>query len=243
MDSCDGDLVKSVVTPVFVVFVSLLGGVDWSQDATTPSLSATAPPFAPPPPPKNAAHMLALALAESAQHVSLQSHSSGPCTPQSPPSSQDASSHFQDPPQRLFEAFTEEDSVTGGPSSPPNDSTSAVTPVSSCPITSSPSIKEQPLDLTPEVVKLPDDPVCSTQTDPDSALSDPSQCPGSSSLASPTRKVPEQQQSFTGQIPVQTSSSSHTPASNPSGSCRDGEVSSQPQVRLSPLRSAEVEYE
>uniref|UniRef100_A0A672G8J2 Rho GTPase-activating protein 32 n=1 Tax=Salarias fasciatus TaxID=181472 RepID=A0A672G8J2_SALFA len=73
------------------VSVSLLGVVDLdsSKDLTPRSLSSAAPSSAPPPPPppKNAARMLALALAESAQQVSIQAQarSSEPPTPVSPP--------------------------------------------------------------------------------------------------------------------------------------------------------------
>lgn len=219
---------------IFFFFVSLIGAedLDSSQDITTHlgSAATAAPP--PPPPPKNAARLLALALAESAQQVSVQSQSSGLCTPQSPLSSQDAT-HFQESPQTPFKIFSEEGPVTGGSSPPPpNNPASTATPASPCPITSSPATKQQPLDLPTTVVKLSDDNVCSTRTEPDSALSDPSQRPGSPSLASPIRKVPEQQQCFPAQIPVQTSSSSNTPASNPSGSCRDSEVLSKPEVKL-----------
>lgn len=215
--------------------VALIGAEDpdSSQDLTTHLVSATAPPTAapPPPPPKNAARMLALGLAESDQQGPVQPQCSGLCAPQSPPSSQDAT-HFQESPQTLYKMFSEEQKVTRGLSPPlPNNPTSTATQASSCPITSSPTTKQQPLDLPTTVVKLSDDTVCSTQPEPRSTLSDPSQCPGSPSLASPIRKVPEQQQCFPGQIPVQTSSSSNTPASNPSGSCKDSEVLSKPEVR------------
>lgn len=165
--------------------------------------------------------MLALALAESTQQGSAQSQSSGQCAPQSPVSSQDAT-HFQESPPTPFKMFSE-----GGPvaraSSPPllNSPDSTATPAPSCPVTSSPTTQQQPPDLPSDAIR--------TQTEPDSTLSDPSQCPASPSLASPIRKVPEQQQYFTGQIPVQTS---NTPASNPSGSCRDSQGLSKPEVSL-----------
>lgn len=206
-------------------FVSLIGVEDLesSQDITT--LLVSAPP---PPPPKSAARVLALALAESAQQGSLQPQSSGLCTPQSPLPSQDAA-HLQGSPQTLLKIFSEEGAASRASSPPlPNNQT----PASSCPITSSPAIRQQAVDLPTTVVKLPDDTTCPTQTEPGSALSDPSQCPCSPSLASQIGKVPEQQQGLTGHVPVQTNSSSNSPAPNPSGSCRESEVLSKPEVRL-----------
>lgn len=201
-------------------------------------VAATAPP-PPPPPPKNAARLLALTLAESAQQAPVQTQSSGLCTPQSPPSSQGAA-HFQEAPQTLFKISPEEGPVTSGlaallpnhPTLTPTSSSSSSSSSASCPIPSSPTVKQPPLDLPTSVVQSSGDTTCSTHTEPGSALSDPPQGPGSPGLASPTRKAPEQQQQqqgFTGQIPVQTS---HAPASHPSGHCRDSEVLSKPEVKL-----------
>lgn len=217
-----------------VLFVSPIGveDLDSSQDITGHLGAAPAPA----PPPKNAARILALALAEPAPQVSVQSQSSGLCTPPSPPSSQDAT-HFQESQsQALFRIVPEEGPVASGlapplPNSPTSTAAPATTSSPSCPIASSPTIKLQPLDLPTSVVKLSDD---TRQTEPGSTLSDPPQGPGSPGLASSLRKVPEQQQqqSFSEQNPVETNSSSHTSASNPSGSCRDSRVSSKPEVRL-----------
>uniref|UniRef100_A0A671U2J0 Rho GTPase-activating protein 32 n=1 Tax=Sparus aurata TaxID=8175 RepID=A0A671U2J0_SPAAU len=137
------------------VFVSLPGVVapDSSKDLTPRSLSSTAPNTAPPPPPpKNAARMLALALAESAQQVSIQSQSrsSEPPTPMSPLQTQQVSSNIQDslhPLAQHFQTYSEEGA--GRRSSPPPNSTApTVIPAPSYPLTSSPTIKQQPLDLT-----------------------------------------------------------------------------------------------
>uniref|UniRef100_A0A8C6TPS1 Rho GTPase-activating protein 32 n=2 Tax=Neogobius melanostomus TaxID=47308 RepID=A0A8C6TPS1_9GOBI len=67
------------------LFLSLPGvaSSDSSKEVPPRSLSAAAPATAPPPPPKNAARTLALALAESSQQVSAQSHSEPP-TPVTP---------------------------------------------------------------------------------------------------------------------------------------------------------------
>ncbi|XP_011609344.2 rho GTPase-activating protein 32 isoform X2 [Takifugu rubripes] len=206
-------------------------GSDSSQDVTTHLVNAAAPSTAPPPAPKNAARMLALALAESAQEVSIHSQSSEPCTPESTPSSQDVS-HFQDSSQAPFVTVSEEEPISGS-SLPPsqNNPTSTLTSASLCPITSSTTIKQQLLDLSTSIVKISEDTICSTQTDPDSTLSDPPQCSGSPILPSPARKETEDQQTLIGQIPVHTNSSDSTPASKPSGSCRDGGVLSQPEVK------------
>lgn len=238
------DTVKNVVTlhlsQLFynsissIYFFSLIGvlGSDSSQDVTTHLVNAAAPSTAPPPAPKNAARMLALALAESAQEVSIHSQSSEPCTQESTPSSQDVS-HFQDSSQAPIVTVSVEEPITGS-SLPPSQNipTSTVTSASLCPITSSTTIKQHLLDLSTSIVKISEDTICSTQTDPDSTLSDPPQCPGSPILPSPARKETEDQQTFIGQIPVHTNSSDNTPASNPSGSCRDGGVLSQPEASL-----------
>lgn len=217
------------VTPSFILlqlfsfFVSLIGveDLDSSQDTTTHLVSAVASP----PPPKNAARMLALALAESAQQGSVPSQSSGLCTPQSPLSSQDAT-HFQESPPSLFKMFSEGGPVARASSPPlPNNPDSTATPAPSSPLTSSPATQQQLPGLPSDAIR--------TQTEPDSTLSDPSQCPSSPSVASPIRNMPEQQQCFSGQIPVQTNSSSNTPSSNPSGSCRDSQVLSKPEVSSS----------
>lgn len=194
--------------------------LDSSQDTTTHLVSAAASP----PPPKNAACLLALALAESAQQGSVQSQSSGLCPPQSPLSSQDTT-HFQESPP-LFQMFSEGGPVARASSPPlPNNPDSTATPAPSSPGTSSPATQQQLPGLPSDAIR--------TQTEPDSTLSDPSQCPSSPSVASPIRNMPEQQQCFSGQIPVQTNSPSNTPASNPSGSCRDSQVFSKPEVSSS----------
>lgn len=214
-------------------FFFLIGflGSDSSQDVTTHLVNAAAPSTPPPPAPKNAARMLALALAESAQEVSIHSQSSEPCTPESTPLSQDVP-HFQDSSQAPIVTVSVEQLITGS-SIPPsqNNPTSTVTSATLCPITSSTTIKQQLLDLSTSIVKISEDTKCSTQTDPDS-ISEPPQCSGSPILPSPARKETEDQQTFIGQIAVHTNSSDNTPASNPSGSCRDSGVLSQPEASL-----------
>lgn len=210
--------------------MSLLGVVapDSSKDLTPRSISSTAPP-PPPPPPKNAARMLALALAESAQQVSIQSQSwsSEPSTPVSPVQPQDAS-NFQDSTHPLVQTSSEEVARRGS-STPPNSTAPTVTPTSSYATTSSPTIKQQPLELPSMISKLSDSAKSSTAppgTQPETESTPPNtlyKCaplPSSTNLTSPTRKSPERRQPVTAQIPVHTSSS-NTPATTPSGSCKD----------------------
>uniref|UniRef100_A0A7N6FLZ2 Rho GTPase-activating protein 32 n=1 Tax=Anabas testudineus TaxID=64144 RepID=A0A7N6FLZ2_ANATE len=105
------------------VFVSLLGLIDLdsSKDLAPRSLKCTAPAAAPPPPPpKNAARMLALALTESAQQVSIQSQSFELPTPGSPPQSLEAS-NIQDLPHSVVQHSSKEGAERGG--SPPPNST------------------------------------------------------------------------------------------------------------------------
>ncbi|KAM9348972.1 rho GTPase-activating protein 32 [Symphorus nematophorus] len=224
---------------------------DSSKDLTPRSLSSTAPTAAPPPPPKNAARMLALALAESAQQVSIQSQSrsSEPPTPVSPPQPQEVSSSQGSPhPLALhFQMCSEEGAARGG-SPPPNSTAPIVSPASSYPSTSSPTIKPQPLESTSTITKLPDSAKSTTtppdaqperdSTPPDTPLYKCAPLPTSTSPASPPRKSPERQQPVTGQIPVHTSPSTNTAATTPSGSCKDTGVLPQPAPEVKPEKTA-----
>ncbi|XP_076607226.1 rho GTPase-activating protein 32 isoform X2 [Chaetodon auriga] len=217
-----------------------------SKDLSPRSFSSTAPTTAPPPPPppKNAARMLALALAETAQQVSIQSQSwsSEPSTPVSPLQPQEAS-NFQNP---HFQ--TSSDVGAGrGSSPPPNSSVLTVTPASSYPSNSSPTVKQQPLELTSTITKLSDSSKSSTtpgyqpethSTPPDTPCYKCAPLPSSISLTSPTRKSPERQQPVTGQIQVGTSSSSNTPTTTPSGSCKDTRVLPHPVPEVKPEETA-----
>ncbi|XP_044078000.1 rho GTPase-activating protein 32 isoform X6 [Siniperca chuatsi] len=220
---------------------------DSSKDLTPRSLSSTAPTTAPPPPPppKNAARMLALALAESAQQVSNQSQSwsSEPPTPVSPLQPQEAS-NFQDSPHPLLPHFqTSEEERAGGESSPPPTSTATTVHLaSSYPSTSSPTIKQQPLELTSTITKPSDSAKSSTtppRTQPETDSTPPdtplNKC---APLPSSTRKSPERQQPVTGQVPVRSSSSSTTPATTPSSSCKDTGVLPQPVPEVKPEETA-----
>ncbi|XP_071316708.1 rho GTPase-activating protein 32 isoform X3 [Trachinotus anak] len=211
---------------------------DSSKDLTPHSLSSTAPTSAPPPPPppKNAARMLALALAESAQQVSMQSQSrsSEPPTPVSSLQSQEAS-NFQDlahPPVPHFQTSSEERAEQGS-SPPPNSSIPTVPTAPPCPI-SSPPVTVQPalVTMSPESQKSSRSPPGAQPhadaTPPDTPLYKGAPLSSSVSLTSPTRKSPERQQPVAGQVPVHTSSSSSTPATTPSGSCKDAGVLVQP---------------
>uniref|UniRef100_A0A8C2WMY6 Rho GTPase-activating protein 32 n=1 Tax=Cyclopterus lumpus TaxID=8103 RepID=A0A8C2WMY6_CYCLU len=208
---------------------------DSSKDLTPRSLSTTAPTSAPPPPPppKNAARMLALALAESAQQVSIQSQSrsSEPSTPVSPLHPQETS-NSQDSTHPLFPHLRtpSEEGAGRGSSPPPNSGALGVAPVSAHPSTSSPTFKQQPLEATSTITK-PSDSTKSSTTPPGTRPGTDSSSPDTSfykcaplpstSLTSPIRKSPERPQPVAGQLPVCTSSSSTTLATFPSGSCKD----------------------
>lgn len=234
-------------------FVSLLGVValDCSKDFSPRSLSSTAPTYVPPPPPppKNAARMLALALAESAQQVSMQSHSwsSEPLIPVSPLQPQEAFD-FQDLPELpmapIFQTSSDERAERGSSPSP-NSTAQDVTTTPCYPSASSPPIKEQPPELTSMITKSPEAAKSSStprgaqpetdSTPPDTPLykCTPLSCSGN--LISPTRRSPERKQSLVGQILVHTSSTSTTPAPTTSGSCKDTRVFPQPVPEVSVL--------
>lgn len=216
--------------------VSLLGVVvpDSSKDLTPCPVSSAAPTTAPPPPPpKNAARMLALALAESAQQVSIQSHSqsSEPLMLMSPPQPQETSD-FQDLTNSLAQTST--DKGEGREScTPPNSAAPAVIPAS-YPIASSPPvIKQQPPELPSTMSKPSDSAKSSTAppgTQPETDSTSPNtpisvyKCaplPSSTSLAALTSKSRERQQPVAAQIPVNTTLSNITLVTSPGSSCKD----------------------
>ncbi|XP_056296558.1 rho GTPase-activating protein 32 isoform X2 [Pseudoliparis swirei] len=192
-----------------------------SKDLTPRSLSTAAPATAPPPPPppKKAARMLALALAESAQQVSIQSQSrsSEPSTPASPLHPQETSNvqestlppfpHFRTPP---------EEGAGRGSSPPPNSGA----PASAHPSASSPTFRQQPLEATSTITKPSDSTKSSTtppgtwrgtySSPPDTSFNKCAPLPSSPSLTSPIRKSPERPPPVAGQLPVRTSSSNTT---------------------------------
>ncbi|XP_068186830.1 rho GTPase-activating protein 32 isoform X3 [Antennarius striatus] len=196
-----------------------------SKDLTSCSSSTTpAASHPPPPPPKNAARMLALALAESAQQVSIQSksQSSEPPTPTSPRASQEDAS-FQDSP-RLLQSRPQTSPVEGadrGNTPPPSSAALTVNPVLPYSSTSSPQIKPQPSEPTGSAdAKSPKTPpgVQPESSPPHTHLYKGATPPSSANRTSPTRKSPEKQPPVTGQIPVPTGSSSSTPATPLGGS-------------------------
>uniref|UniRef100_A0A8D2ZZT6 Rho GTPase-activating protein 32 n=1 Tax=Scophthalmus maximus TaxID=52904 RepID=A0A8D2ZZT6_SCOMX len=224
------------------VSVSLIGlvALDSSEDLPPHSLSSTAPTSAPPPPPppKNAARMLALALAESAQQVSIQSQarSSEPPTPVSSLQSQDASD-FQDSPHPLllhFQTPSEERAEQGCPSA------TAVSAASSYPYTSSPPFKQPLLDAAKFSRSPPGTQPRSDSTLPDTPLYKCAPLSSSTSRTSPSRKCPERQQAVAGQVPVHSSWSTppaaSATASTPSGTWTDSVVPQPgPEVSVTPL--------
>ncbi|KAM4726851.1 rho GTPase-activating protein 32 isoform 2-T2 [Anableps anableps] len=207
---------------------------DSSKDLTPRSLSSTAPTSAPPPPPppKNAARMLALALAESAQQVSAQSQlqSSGPPTLVS--SVQPQVSNIQELSHPLAPCFqTASEEGEGTRSSPPPNSTAAAIITSSYDLTtSSPSTSRQPSEFTsttkPSESSTSTTALCRNQpetesTPPNIPLYKCTQLPSSTGLTSPTRKSPERQQPVSRPVPGHSSSSGVTPATTQRGSSKD----------------------
>ncbi|XP_029924440.1 rho GTPase-activating protein 32 isoform X2 [Myripristis murdjan] len=207
--------------------------------SSMPSLSAP-----PPPPPKNAARMLALALAESAQQASIQSQirSSEPPAPVSPLPPQEASEILDSslPPVPQLQAPSKEGTASG--SSPAPNATPQTPATASYPATSSPPGKWQLPESTSMITKPSNSAKSSTTppgkrqeidpTPPNTPLYPCAPLSTSVSQVSPTRKSPERQQSVTGQIPVSTSSSGTTPATTPSGSCKGAGVIPQPAPKV-----------
>ncbi|XP_071399190.1 rho GTPase-activating protein 32 [Centroberyx affinis] len=214
--------------------------LDSPKDPSPGSLSSMALLSAPPPPPpKNAARMLALALAESAQQASVlsQTRSSEPSTPVSPHEPQVSNIPESPlPPIPQFQALFEEG--TGSGCSPISNVTTPTFATASYPPTSSPPGKQQPPESTSMTTKPSNSAKSSTtppgtrqETDtitPSTPLYQCAPLSGSASQVSPTRKSPERQQPIPAQVPVCTSSSSSTPARTPSGSCKETGVLSQP---------------
>ncbi|XP_030601687.1 rho GTPase-activating protein 32 isoform X5 [Archocentrus centrarchus] len=225
--------------------------LDSSKDLTPCSLTSTAPTSAPPPPPpKNAARMLALALAESAQQVSTQSQPRFSEPTLASPQQLHEASNFQDSPHPFVPQFqtASVDGAGQGSSPPPHSAPINVITASSYPSTSTPSNKHQPLELTSMTTKPSDSAKSSAapaasqrETDsspPDTPLYKCAPLSTSASLTSPTRKSPERQQPVTGQVTVHSSSSSSTAATTPSGSSKDSGILPQPAPEVKPEEKA-----
>uniref|UniRef100_A0AAQ5ZL42 Rho GTPase-activating protein 32 n=1 Tax=Amphiprion ocellaris TaxID=80972 RepID=A0AAQ5ZL42_AMPOC len=209
---------------VFVFLLGVVAPTDSSKDLTPRSLNSTAPTSAPPPPPpKNAARMLALALAESAQQVSIQSQSRSSEPPTLASSEEGAGREIY---------------------SPPNSTSMTVITDSSYASASSPSVPQQPRELTSTITKPSDSAKSSTApagaqpetdtTSPDTPLYKCAPLSSSTSRTSPTKKSPEKQQIVTGPAAAHTSSSTTTPATTPSSSCKDTGILPQvvPEVNV-----------
>ncbi|KAM6907579.1 rho GTPase-activating protein 32 [Xenentodon cancila] len=182
---------------------------DSSKDLNPRSLSATTPTSAPPPlpPPRNAARMLALALAESAQQVSIQPQpqSSEPPKLVSPLPSQEAS-NFQDLAQPLVPQFrtVSEDGVGRRGSPPPKSTVNTVITASPFASTPIPPVRLQQPEVTSTVTRPLDGADSSTtrsETQPVTDSIPPNSPPNtfvplpcSTNLMLSTKKSPEQQQ-------------------------------------------------
>ncbi|KAK5620286.1 hypothetical protein CRENBAI_025987 [Crenichthys baileyi] len=213
---------------------------DSSKDLTPRSLSSTAPTSAPPPPPppKNAARMLALALAESAQQVSVQSQSCSSGSPTLVSSIQPREvSNFQEISRPLAPQFQTASEEEEGTSSPPPPNSTTVFTSSYDRTTSSPSTSLQPSEFTSPTTKPSECFGSSTalsrtqpetdSTPPNTPLYKCAQHPSSTSLTSPTRKSPERQQPVLRQTPGHSSSSGATPATTPRAGSKDDRLLQQ----------------
>lgn len=157
----------------------------------------------PPPPPKNAARMLALALAESAQQATIfsQRRPSGPPTPVSPLR-----------PQELSETL-DWLSAAQPPQSQPSLEDAAVEAISEPP---APSISTEKLTRSGSLHLSKDSGIplstsCSSQDVVSSVTPGQSNVPSSQpSQVSETQKSPERQQPAVGQTPVSTTKTTAT---------------------------------
>uniref|UniRef100_A0AAR2KW23 Rho GTPase-activating protein 32 n=1 Tax=Pygocentrus nattereri TaxID=42514 RepID=A0AAR2KW23_PYGNA len=159
----------------------------------------------PPPQPKNAARMLALALAESAQQATIlsQKRSSGPPTPISPLRPQEFLETLDWPPPPALQTQTSQEEAVDVPQIPANSSslppcTQTLIHSTSLPFTIVDSAKSPNTPCNSEDIATP---VVSSQ----SALpaSEPVQLP-------PTHKSPERHQPSVGHTPVSTATCSTT---------------------------------
>ncbi|KAM3868729.1 rho GTPase-activating protein 32 [Diretmus argenteus] len=216
-----------------------------SKDPSPGSLFSAPPP----PPPKNAARMLSLALAESAQQASVQfqtrpSEAAAPASPVRPQEASDIPVSSL-PPVLQLQAPPEEG--TGSGSFPTTNSTTPTLAAASVySPASSPPGKQQPPELTGTTTKPSNSAKSSTtphatrqQTDtttttPNTSLHQCAPVSSSASQVSPTRRSPEGQQPVAGQVLVSTSLASTNPATTPSGSCKETGVLLQPvpQVKV-----------
>uniref|UniRef100_A0A3P8T124 Rho GTPase-activating protein 32 n=1 Tax=Amphiprion percula TaxID=161767 RepID=A0A3P8T124_AMPPE len=165
---------------------------DSSKDLTPRSLNSAAPTSAPPPPPpKNAARMLALALAESAQQVSIQSQSrsSEPPTLVSSLQPQEFST-IQDLPHPVASHFQASSEEGAGREiySPPNSTSVTVITDSSYASASSPSI--QPHLPTQPLPQAQPHPVSQTHTQSQTQIQPQSQLSKASARVAPTSAEP-----------------------------------------------------
>ncbi|XP_072518923.1 rho GTPase-activating protein 32 isoform X2 [Salminus brasiliensis] len=170
----------------------------------------------PPPQPKNAARMLALALAESAQQATIlsQRRSSGPPTPISPLRPQEFLETLDWPPPPTLQSQTSQEEavdvpqVSAASSPPPCTQTETLTHSASLHLSIADSTKSPNTPCnSKDTVTL----VASSQSAP--PASEPVQ-------QSPTHKSPERQQHSAGQTPVSTTTCSTVSGSTTSTTCK-----------------------
>ncbi|MFT7818593.1 rho GTPase-activating protein 32 isoform X2 [Arapaima gigas] len=186
-----------------------------SPQGSTPVSSVSLLP--PPPPPKNAARMLALALAESAQQATIlsQRRPSGPPTPLSPLRPQEPLDTLEWPPPPPLPVPSVRDEMTEKDTLPPPASSSSHLADAAA---ESPVLAASPHFTTSNSIKLSPTSAAS-QHNQSAAISvttvisaEPSHSVSPAPQVSPTHKSPEKQQPAVGQAPVASCSASSPPS-------------------------------
>uniref|UniRef100_A0AAR2JFG4 Rho GTPase-activating protein 32 n=1 Tax=Pygocentrus nattereri TaxID=42514 RepID=A0AAR2JFG4_PYGNA len=212
--------------PLFCPFPGAVA-LDSAKGAAPVSSVSLLPP---PPQPKNAARMLALALAESAQQATIlsQKRSSGPPTPISPLRPQEFLETLDWPPPPALQTQTSQEEAVDVPQIPANSSslppcTQTLIHSTSLPFTIVDSAKSPNTPCNSEDIATP---VVSSQ----SALpaSEPVQLP-------PTHKSPERHQPSVGHTPVSTATCSTTiGATTPTTNRQESGVTLQQTAPMEP---------
>uniref|UniRef100_A0A8B9R9G4 Rho GTPase-activating protein 32 n=1 Tax=Astyanax mexicanus TaxID=7994 RepID=A0A8B9R9G4_ASTMX len=193
----------------------------------------------PPPQPKNAARMLALALAESAQQATIlsQRRSSGPPTPISPLRPQELLETLDWPPPPTLQSQPSQEEAVEVPQVPATSSPPPCTQTET--LTHSTSLHLSIADST----KSPNSP-CNNSVDVVTVVASSQSAPPSSEpiQISPSQKSPERHQHSAGQTPVSTTSCSSLSGPHPVSQCQpQTQCRSQPNARIAPTPAAPQE--
>uniref|UniRef100_A0A3B1JK36 Rho GTPase-activating protein 32 n=1 Tax=Astyanax mexicanus TaxID=7994 RepID=A0A3B1JK36_ASTMX len=171
----------------------------------------------PPPQPKNAARMLALALAESAQQATIlsQRRSSGPPTPISPLRPQELLETLDWPPPPTLQSQPSQEEAVEVPQVPATSSPPPCTQTET--LTHSTSLHLSIADST----KSPNSP-CNNSVDVVTVVASSQSAPPSSEpiQISPSQKSPERHQHSAGQTPVSTTSCSSLSGATTPTTCK-----------------------